>query len=59
MKTITIKTETQSVEINLDDDACLHEMMYSYVGALISMGYQYGSFETYVCEQYENIKEWQ
>jgi hypothetical protein len=56
MKTITIKTETQSVEINLDDDACLHEMMQSFVGALITLGYQYGSFEQYICEQYENIK---
>jgi hypothetical protein len=59
MKTITIKTETQSVEITLDEDACFDEMMQSFVGALISMGYQYGSFETYVCEQYENIKEWE
>jgi hypothetical protein len=59
MKTITIKTETQSVEITLDEDASFEEMMQSFVGALISMGYQYGSFETYVCEQYENIKEWQ
>jgi hypothetical protein len=59
MKTITIKTATQSVEITLDEDACFDEMMQSFVGALISMGYQYGSFETYVCEQYENIKEWQ
>jgi hypothetical protein len=59
MKTITIKTATQSVEITLDEDACFDEMMQSFVGALISMGYQYGSFETYVCEQYENIKEWE
>jgi hypothetical protein len=59
MKTITIKTATQSVEINLEEDACFEEMMYSYVGALITLGFQYGSFETYVCEQYENIKEWE
>jgi hypothetical protein len=59
MKTITIKTETQTVEIILDQDACFEEMMYSYVGALITLGFQYGSFETYVCEQYENIKEWE
>jgi len=59
MKTITIKTATQSIEITLDEDACFDEMMQSFVGALISMGYQYGSFETYVCEQYENIKEWE
>jgi hypothetical protein len=59
MKTITITTATQSVDINLEEDACFDEMMQSFVGALITMGYQYGSFETYVCEQYENIKEWQ
>lgn len=58
MKTITIKTETQSVEIKLDDDVCLHEMMQSFVGALISIGYQYSSFEHYIFEQYENTKEW-
>jgi len=59
MKTITITTETQSVEINLEEDACFEEMMYSYVGALISMGYQYGNFESYICEQHKNIKEWE
>jgi hypothetical protein len=58
MKTITITTENQSVEINLDNDACLDEMMQSFVGALISMGYQYGSFENYIMEQSENLKEW-
>jgi hypothetical protein len=59
MKTITITTETQSVEINLEEDACFDEMMQSFVGALISMGYQYGNFESYICEQHKNIKEWQ
>jgi hypothetical protein len=59
MKTITIKTATQSVEINLEEDACFEEMMYSYVGALITLGFQYGSFETYIFEQSENLKEWQ
>lgn len=58
MKTITITTETQSVQINLDEDACLHEMMNSFVGALISIGYQYSSFEHYIFEQSENLKEW-
>jgi hypothetical protein len=58
MKTITITTETQSVEINLDNDACLDEMMQSFVGALITLGYQYGSFEQYIFEQYENTKDW-
>jgi hypothetical protein len=59
MKTITITTETQNIEMNLDNDASIDEMLQSFVGALIAMGYQYGSFETYVCEQYENIKEWE
>lgn len=58
MKTITITSATQSVEINLDEDACFDEMMQSFVGALIAMGYQYGSFENYIFEQYENTKEW-
>jgi hypothetical protein len=59
MKTITITTENQSVEINLEEDSCFDEMMQSFVGALISMGYQYGNFESYICEQHKNIKEWQ
>jgi len=59
MKTITVTSATQSVEITLEEDACFEEMMYSFVGALISMGYQYGSFESYICEKYENIKEWE
>lgn len=59
MKTITIITETQNIEINMDNDASLNEMMQSFVGALISMGYHYGIFEEYIAEQYENIKEWQ
>jgi hypothetical protein len=59
MKTITITTETQSVEINLEEDACFDEMMQSFVGALITMGYQYGNFESYICEQHKNIKEWE
>jgi hypothetical protein len=58
MKKITITTETQSVEINLEEDACLDEMMQSFVGALITLGYQYGSFEQYIFEQYENTKDW-
>jgi hypothetical protein len=58
MKTIIITTETQNIEINMDNDACLDEMMQSFVGALIAMGYQYGSFENYIMEQSENLKEW-
>jgi hypothetical protein len=58
MKTIIITTETQNIEINMDNDACLDEMMQSFVGALITLGYQYDSFETYIFEQYENTKEW-
>ena len=58
MKTITVTSATQSVEITLDEDACFEEMMQSFVGALITLGYQYGSFETYIFEQYENTKEW-
>jgi hypothetical protein len=59
MKTITIKTETQSVEITLDEDACFDEMMQSFVGALITLGYQFGSFKHYIFEQSENLKEWE
>jgi len=59
MKTITVTSATQSVEITLDEDACFDEMMYSYVGALITLGFQYGSFETYIFEQSENLKEWE
>jgi hypothetical protein len=58
MKTIILTTETQNIEMNLDNDASIDEMLQSFVGALIAMGYQYGSFENYIMEQSENLKEW-